>query len=146
MVKADAQRRIRLTDGARVVDSEVGPVGAFSLRYILGRSLPSGLDDVLDRRGSLSYDLRGWEIIPTFEGRGETYDAARRPVSEYSRAIGRLNPSRSTVTMWIYPDGFALYRRLRDDLHARGFTVAARPLPDKMAIRGSPSGSLSAGQ
>ncbi len=48
--------------------------------------------------------------------------------------------------MWIYPDGFALYRRLRDDLHARGFTVAARPLPDNMTIRGSPSGSLSAGQ
>ena len=109
-------------------------------------ALPAGFDDLLDRRGSLSYELRGWEVIPTFDVRGETYDAARRPVSEFSRAISRLNPDHSTVTMWIYPDGFALYRRLRDDLHARGFTVAARPLPDNMTIRGSPSGSLSAGQ
>ena len=113
---------------------------------ISGDDLKLGPWDVLDRRGSMSYDLRGWEVVPTFEGRGETYEATRRPISEYTRAIGRLNPGRSTVTMWVYPDGFALYRRLRDDLHARGFTVAARPLPDNMAIRGSPSGSLSAGQ
>jgi hypothetical protein len=48
--------------------------------------------------------------------------------------------------MWVYADGFPLYRRLRDELHARGFLVAARPLPEGMTIKGSPSGSLSAGQ
>ena len=48
--------------------------------------------------------------------------------------------------MWVYPDGFALYRKLRDDLHERGYTVSARPLPEGMAIRGSPAGSVSAGQ
>jgi hypothetical protein len=48
--------------------------------------------------------------------------------------------------MWIYPDGFELFRKLRDDLHARGFMVAARPLPDGMSIRASPAGSQSAGQ
>ncbi len=144
-VKADAQLRIRLSDGARLVDAKVGPVGAFSLQYVLGRSGLTGLGDLVERRG-VSYDLRGWEVVPEFEGRGEAYEQTRHAVSEYARAISRLNPSKATVTLWVYPDGFALYRRLREDLQARGFMVAARPLPDGMAIRGSPSGSLSAGQ
>ena len=144
-VKTDAQLRVRLSDNAPVVDSKVGPVGTFSLRYVLGRALPQGIDELLERHG-LSYDLRGWELIPEFEGRGETYEATLKPISDYARAISRLNPARATITMWIYPDGFALFRKLRDNLHERGFLVAARPLPEGMAIRGSPGGSLSAGQ
>jgi hypothetical protein len=144
-VKADALLRIRLNDGARVVEARVGPIGAFSLQYTLSRGLPAGLDDVIERRG-LRYDLRGWEVVPEFEGRGETYETTRQPVSEFARAISRLNPERNAVTLWIYPDAFPLFRKLRDDLHARGFLVAGRPLPDGMAIRGSPAGSLSAGQ
>ena len=50
------------------------------------------------------------------------------------------------MTLWVYPDSFTLFRKLREDLQARGYLVAARPLPDGMAIRGSPAGSLSAGQ
>ena len=68
------------------------------------------------------------------------------PASVYGRITHRINPSTATITLWIYPDGYPLYRRLRDDLHARGFLVAARPLPAGMSIRGSPGGSLSAGQ
>ena len=147
LVKADAQLRIRLGDGSRSVDSRVGPVGAFSLQYSLGRSLPLGLDDMFERRGvSISYNLRAWEVVPEFEGRGEPYEATLKPISEFARAVNRVNPARATITMWVYPDGFALYRKVREDLHARGYLVAARPLPEAMAIRGSPSGSLSAGQ
>jgi hypothetical protein len=145
LVKADAQLRIRMTDAARVVDAKVGPVGAFSLEYILGRAMPNGIEELIERRG-INYDLRGWEVVPEYEKRGETYERTRQPISQYALTINRLSPSRATITMWIYPDGFALYRKLRDDLHARGYTVAARPLPEGMAIRGSPAGSISAGQ
>ncbi|WP_406700867.1 hypothetical protein V5E97_18935 [Singulisphaera sp. Ch08] len=145
LVKADAQLRIRLSEGSRVVDSKVGPVGAFSIEYVLGRAMPNGIEELMERHG-VNFDLRGWEIIPEFEGRGETYERTLQPISQYALTINRLKPSRATITMWVYPDGFALYRKLRDDLHARGYTVAARPLPEGMAIRGSPAGSLSAGQ
>ena len=145
LVKADAMVRIRLSDNARTVDSRVGPVGPFSMDYTMGRSLSGALEDLMERR-RISFDLRGWEIVPEFEGRGDTYDATRRPVSEFSRAINRLNPTKATITLWVYPDSFALFRKLREDLQARGFLVAARPLPEGMAIRGSPAGSLSAGQ
>ncbi len=100
---------------------------------------------MVDSRES-SYNLLGWEVIPEGNNRGETYEATRSPSSNYARAINRLSPGRDTITMWIYPDGFPLYRKLRDDLHARGFLVAARPLPEGTAIRGSPVGSVSAGQ
>ena len=145
LVKSDAQLRIRLNNGSRMVGSRVGPVGAFSLQYSLIRSPLSGLDELMERRG-VSYDLRSWEVVPEFEARGETYEAATRPISDYARAVNRLNSTKSTITMWINPDSFTLFRKLRDDLQARGFLVAARPLPEAMAIRGSPAGSLSAGQ
>ena len=124
---------------------EVGPVGAFSMKYEMGPTIPEALAEALDRR-EISFQLRGWEIVAENPERGETYERASEPVSSFARAVGRLNPARATITFWIYPDGFALYRRLRDDLHARGFLVAARPLPEGMTIRGSPIGSLSAGQ
>jgi hypothetical protein len=60
--------------------------------------------------------------------------------------LNRLNPERNSITLWVYADSYPLFRKLREDLHARGFLVAARPLPDGIPIRGSPAGSLSAGQ
>ena len=145
LVKTDAILRIKLSEGARIVESRVGPVGPFSLEYSLARSLMGPTVDLMDRR-KVSFDLRGWEIVPEFDGRGETYEATHQPVSDYARTINRLSPLKATITMWVYPDSFPLFRKLRDDLQARGYLVAARPLPDGMAIRGSPSGSLSAGQ
>jgi hypothetical protein len=144
LVKADAQLRVRLAENSRAIESRVGPVGSFSMEYVLRRA-PLGIDELMERRG-ISFDLSGWELVPEYEGRGEPYEATRQPFSEYGRVINRLSNERSTITMWVYPDGFPLYRKLRDDLHARGFLVAARPLPEGMPIKGSPSGSLSAGQ
>jgi hypothetical protein len=114
------------------------------MEYVLRRA-PLGLDELMQRHG-VSFDLRGWELVPEYEGRGEPYETCLQPFSEFARTLNRLNPERATITMWVYPDGFPLYRRLRDDLHARGFLVAARPLPEGTPIKGSPSGSLSAGQ
>jgi len=144
MCKSDAQVRLRLSDRVGVISSKVGPIGDFSLLYVLSRAV-DGADDLFDRR-SMRYDLRGWELIPRGELRGETLEAAQNPISQFSRAIGRISPGSSTITLWVYPDSFGLYRQLRDGLAAHGYTVAARPLPEGMSIRGSPSGSLSAAQ
>jgi hypothetical protein len=145
MVKTDAKIRLRAGGQRGRLAATVGPVGAFSLHYELGRMLPDGIADMVESRET-SYNLLGWEVIPDGTNRGDTYETSRSPTSTYGRAVNRLIPGRDTITMWIYPDGFALYRKLRDDLHARGFLVAARPLPEGTSIRGSPSGSLSAGQ
>ncbi len=145
MVKTDARIRLRSGGQRGRLAATVGPVGSFSLRYELGRNVPDGLAELMGS-GESTYNLLGWELVPEGNNRGDTYEATRASTSTYSRAVNRLSPGHDTITMWIYPDGFALYRRLRDDLHARGFLVAARPLPEGTAIRGSPVGSVSAGQ
>ena len=78
LVKSDAQVRIRINDSARVIESQVGPVGSFSLQYALARSIPGSIEDLMERRG-ISYDLRSWELVPEFEGRGETFEVTRSP-------------------------------------------------------------------
>lgn len=143
-VKSDARLQIRLTSGLRPVEGEVGPIGGFSMRYSVGAQMPDDPRDLLD--GRVSFGLRGWEVVPLREQRGESYEAATDVSSDFARAIHRLSPGRDTITLWVYPDGFTLYRRLRDLLNQQGFLVAARPLPPNMPIRGSPSGSVSAGQ
>ena len=145
MVKADARSKLRGGIPRGRVGGTVGPAGSFSLRYEMGRTVPDALAELLDAREA-SYNLLGWEVVPGGPNRGEPLEATRSPSSSYARAVHRLVPGRDTITMWIYPDGFALYRQLRDELHARGFLVAARPLPEGLTIKGSPSGSLSAGQ
>ena len=144
LAKADAQIRIRMSDRTGLINSQVGPVGSFSLSYILGRA-NAGIDELIQRQ-SIRFDLKGWEIVPESEQRGETYEATRNPISEYARAVHRLTPGSSVVTFWVYPDSFSLYRRLRAELVAGNFSVAGRPLPEGMTIRGSPMGSASAAQ
>ncbi len=141
-VKLDARLQLRRSEGlAATIRGRVGPVGAFAMQYELGRSS----DDPLNLHSG-SFGLQAWEIVPEQELRGESLDDALAPASDFTRSINRLNPQRSTVTMWVYPDGFALYRKVREVLHARGFQVAARPMPESLPIRGSPSGTVSAGQ
>jgi hypothetical protein len=145
LCKSDAQIRIRMADRAPEIASKVGPVGAFSLAYELAKATPGTMEELIQRK-SVRFDLRAWELLPESENRGETYEATRNPISEFSRAVNRMSPSRSTVTLWVYPDSFALYRRLRAELVEHGFSVAGRPLPEGMTIRGSPLGTQSAAQ
>lgn len=148
-VKADAQLQLRLSAGSmsgRPIISTVGPIGAYSIRYELARSLPTSIEGMLRSQGQITYSLTGWEIVPERDQRGETFEATQSPASDFSRAINSLSPDHATITLWIYPDSFRLYRALSERLHERGFVVAARPLPAGMPIRGSPGGSMSAGQ
>ena len=145
LTRADAQVRIRMSDRSPVISNKVGPVGAFSLEYELVRSVPGSMEELLARK-NVRFELSGWELLPESENRGETYEATRGPLSEFSRAINRLSPDRSTITLWVYPDSFILFRQVRNELTERGFSVAARPLPAGMTIRGSPMGTQSAAQ
>jgi len=143
--REDAQVRIRMSDHVPMISNKVGPVGAFSLEYELVRAVPGSMEEMLERK-SLRFDLRSWELVPEFENRGETFESTRNPLSEFSRAISRISPGRSTITLWVYPDSFMLYRRIRGELIAHGFSVAGRPLPEGVTIRGSPMGTQSAAQ
>ncbi len=137
-VKKDVQIRMRLSGSPRGIQSEVGPVGDFGLAYEIGP-----MNDML---GGTGVGLKGWEVVPARDPRGETVERSAQALSEFDRAIRRLSPSSATITMWVYPDGFGTFRIMRDRLHSLGFMVAARPLPEGIPVRGSPMGSISAGQ
>lgn len=144
-VRSDVRIRLRVAGpGVRRLGGKVGPVGSFGLEYEMGRQ-GDVLGDSLDMRGA-SYAMTGWEIVPESKLRGETFETIQMPASEFSRAIARLQPGHATLTIWVYPDGFDLYRKLREQLHNKGFSVAARPLPEGIPIRGSPGGTASASQ
>ena len=143
--RADAQIRVRMSDRSPAMSNKVGPVGAFSLEYELVRAVPGSMEELLERK-NIRYELAGWELVPESDPRGESYESTRGPLSEFSRMINRVSPERSTVTLWVYPDSFTLFRQIKADLADRGFSVAARPLPEGMTIRGSPMGTQSAAQ
>jgi hypothetical protein len=146
LVKTDAKIRMRVGGiRGRPLSATVGPIGSFALKYEIGLMMADGGDGVLDTT-SIGYGLRGWELVPVSDDRGETLEQVVRPGSAYANAVFKLVPGKTSVTFWVYPDGFALYRRLRDDLHERGYLVAARPLPEGLSIQASPSGSASAAQ
>ena len=103
------------------------------------------VDPRSSRAGVAAYArLEDWELIPTSAVLGESIEEALAPGAEFLARIGKLDPDRATVTLWIYPDSFTDFRRVKKELYTRGLATAARPLPKDMPIAGSRDGSKSA--
>jgi hypothetical protein len=126
------------------------PVGPFQLRYVIERE-----HDVLDavkmdakpnQSATFQYSMTAWEVVPTVAERGEADSAALAEGSAFRRVVDALDVNQTAVTLWVYPDSFALYRRLRDYLHDHDVTVAGRPLPNGVPIASSRHGTVSRGQ
>jgi hypothetical protein len=139
----ELRTRWELTDTA-------GPVGAFRLRYTLTRE--HGLldnapgSDAPNPDGAYRCSMNGWEIEPVADPRGEPEGNALTAGSEFRQIVDPLDPQQATVTFWVYPDSFALFRRLRDYLYQRDIVVAGRPLPDGAPILFGRHGTASRGQ
>jgi hypothetical protein len=124
-------------------------IGAFRLRYTFERRR-AGFDGAVpgsrpDPNSGFQAEMSS-EVEPVADPRGETADTALSPSSEFRRVIDSLEPMQTAVTFWVYPDSFALYRRLRDFLAERDFVVAGRPLPEGHPIGSSRHGTNSRGQ
>jgi hypothetical protein len=132
------------------IEGDTGSVGAFRLHYSIARQrglLDSAVGSTVpDARANFSYGLAGWTAVPVLPDRGEAEDAAVRTGSEFRRIIDALDPKQTAVTFWVYPDSFALYRRLRDYCLTRDIVVAGRPLPEGVPMASSRSGTASLGQ
>mgnify|MGYP006273124159 CR=1 FL=1 len=113
----------------------VGPTQDFSLDYVIETKVDQARGQVLVRS-------REWVVKPTTPSVGETVDDALASASRFRALLGRVRPD-TTITLWCYPDGFAAYRRVREELHRLGIATAGRPLPDGAPIGGSTEGSKS---
>jgi hypothetical protein len=124
---------------------QVGPVRGFTLQYLIRIEQISTLDELRVGRGGFRISVAQWEIIPEPDLRGETEDAALSQGSRFYESLLAADPD-TTLTFWVYPDSYPLYRKLKAFAHEHGFPVAGRPLPDGINIAGSPSGTKSASQ
>jgi hypothetical protein len=107
---------------------------------VLGSSAPPDPD------AGFSFGLGLGEVEPVTEMRGESEEKALATGSEFRQLVDAIDPEQTAVTFWVYPDSFALFRRLRDYLYERDVMVAGRPLPDQVPIACSRRGSVSRGQ
>ena len=132
------------------IEGRTPAAGAFRLHYFFERD--RGMLDVMgsavgpEASESFSCGMSLGELEPITENRGESLQQALAPESEFRQIVDRVDPQQMTITLWVYPDSFALYRTLRDYLADRGISVAGRPLPEGVLIGCSRTGSASRGQ
>jgi len=149
-VKVGLEERGKLLRTRWQVTDVSAPVGAFRLRYTVERE--RGVADAVfpagepENDGHYRYALSEWIVEPVSLDRGEDADTALKENSQFRRRVDRLDPLQATVTFWVYPDSFGLYRALRDYLYERNLIVAGRPLPEGIPIICSRRGTLSRGQ
>jgi hypothetical protein len=144
--QTQAKRQVyKLLDQPELTDT-VGPVNGFRLRYTLERQDASPEMVKETGRGGSYARLQKWSLIPTSNELGEPVRLALESSSDFRSSLSKILPGRTTITIWIYPDGFEAFRQVRKELYRLGYLIAARPLPPGTPISGSPEGSKSAAQ
>ncbi|VAX41506.1 hypothetical protein MNBD_PLANCTO02-2806 [hydrothermal vent metagenome] len=124
---------------------EVGPVEGFTMKYVIERQRLSVIEELRSGRGMMHIAVTGWKIIPEKKLEAESAEQALQSGSNFLSVL-QQSPLDATLTMWVYPDSFELYRKLQEFAQREGYRLAARPLPEGVNIAGSPNGSRSVGQ
>ncbi|MCC9642105.1 hypothetical protein LOC71_07455 [Rhodopirellula sp. JC740] len=143
-IKEDFGRVIRGSRNGRS-SSAVGPIRGYVAHYAMdkstGRITQSGKTGMGTR-----VQLAGMVIEPLEEPHGQPIDQVLTTSRLLDVELAGRDPSKTTITVWVYPESFASFRSLKEHLYRRGFATAARPLPADRAITGGPSGSRSQAQ
>jgi hypothetical protein len=146
MFQAEAGRKVYKLRETPEITETVGPEGGFRLRYTLERHTTTAEEARAAGRGGTIVRLRQWTLLAIDNLPGESVEEAFSEGSKFLSVLAGVNPGRHTITLWTYPDSFETYRQIRRELYHRGFSAAARPLPQGVPISGSPEGSKSAAQ
>lgn len=133
MLKEQAPMAARRAASKKALEDRLGPVGGFIMHYRM-MAIPGGFE--LDR----------FEIDITPENVGETLEESMASGGALRGEMSSRVPAETVVTVWVYPDSFGEFRKLKSALYREGFLAAARPLPPDVLIGASPRGSRSAAQ
>jgi hypothetical protein len=137
----------RMAAGARNGQTEaaVGPIRGFVAKYRMNKGR-----EMISRGGQLQMatriQLTGMTVEPLQTPHGQTLEKVLANSSELDIELAGRDPNATTITVWVYPNSFAAFRKLKEHLYARGFATAARPLPLGQEITGGPQGSRSRAQ
>lgn len=126
-------------------DADVGPVRGYTARYAMSKN-----NETVSRGGRIGVATRiqlvGMMVEPLQEPHGQPIESVLAESSQLDIELAGRDPESTTITVWVYPDSFASFRKLKEHLYARGFAAAARPLPAGQPIMGGPQGSRSRAQ
>ncbi len=146
LMKQDAKNHLDRARKSGTATAQVGPINGFAMEYTLV-SKSYEVETSLGTASRGGVELQQFVLVPDERQMlGETVDQALQPGSRFREIIASLDPNRTTITVWTYPDSYSSFRALRDDLYEIGFTTAARPLPADYPIGGSPHGQRSSSQ
>ncbi len=144
-LKDEAGNKAWKLKDAPTTTETLGPIDGFRMRYTLKRTeyaVPLKVGNAIRQR----IELEQFILVPVREDLGETFSEAQRPDSQFNALLQSLDPKRTTITVWVYPDSFEAFRQLKQQLFRRGFLTAGRPLPEGSPIGGSPHGTNSSAQ
>lgn len=126
-------------------NGSVGPVQGFRMEYIVQRQSLPPLQAMQYGQAPYQLSVSRWQIHPAETLEAETVVEALRIGSRFRQILERTYPE-TAITIWLYPNDFQHFHRLRQFAHQLDLRVAARPLPDGFPITASPSGSRSTSQ
>ncbi len=127
------------------MEAAVGPIRGYIARYRMDKNR-----GMVARGGQIQMATRiqlvGMSVEPLEEPHGDPIEQILANGRQLDVELAGRNPASTTITVWVYPDSFASFRRLKEHLYGRGFATAARPLPMNHLISGGPDGSRSSAQ
>ncbi len=122
------------------VTSMVGPRDGYRLQYELvtkthpTEGYPSGIE------------FDHFVILPVPGCLEERIDDSFFHQSQFLNRVSSLDPGRTTISIWVYPDSFGEFVRLKEWLHTSGFQIASWPLDKGRPISGGPNGFKTSAQ
>jgi len=131
----------RLTHLNHTVET-VGPLEGFRLQYQL-TAVETGPAGARPGR-SITFDR--FRVIPQPNQSSETVAEALAEGSQFRSILSRHEPRRTTVSIWLYPDGFSDHRTIKTWLHENGYQIASWPLEHGRHIAGGPNGFKTSAQ
>ncbi len=142
-IRRDFSRVASGPDG--LTQASVGPIQGYAAEYEMARSRQT-----VSRGGSVGMATRiqlvGLLVEPLQEPHGQPLPQVLAGNSLVDIELAGRDPATTTITVWVYPDSFAEFRKLKEYLYSRDFATAARPLPAGHPISGGPQGSRSNAQ
>ena len=144
LFEEDAKNTVMRLRDVTDVDETLGPMNGFRMRYHLEREdVPVRMNGGTGKASRISF---GFVLIPVSETMGETIEQALSEHSEMRDTLHDYDPNKITVTLWTYPDSFAAFRAMKQELYLLGYSVAGRPLPEGQPIGASSEGTKSSAE
>ena len=129
------------------ISGTLGSIDQFRMQYsVIRQDLPMNSGQEAGVRSMVM--LESCQMLPTGDDQtmGETLDEALGPRSTFHSRLMGSPQNEYSVTIWVYPDSFAEFQKIKDYLHRGGYRIAARPLDFDQPISASPFGTKSANQ